>query len=67
MSNFITFSQICQKYNKTGSQVRYAIQQGRLKAIKIGWQWFFDKNELPKTWPESPRTTKRMKRGKTIG
>lgn len=62
----ISLSQVCEKYNKTEVQVRYAIKQGRLKAYKVGWQWCFNVADLPRTWPETPRTVKRLKRGKTI-
>lgn len=62
----ITISQVCERYSKTMTQVRYAIQQGRLKAVKIGWQWVFNEEELPQQWPETPRVIKRQKRGERI-
>ena len=62
----MSLQQVCKRYNKTEVQVRYAIKQGRLKAHKAGWQWYFHSKDLPAEWPETPRTLKRLKRGKTI-
>ena len=62
----VSLPQVCQRYHKTEAQVRYAIKQGRLKATQVGWQWCFNLSELPEIWPETPRTLKRLKRGKTI-
>ena len=63
MLEIISLSEVAKKYNKTEAQVRYAISQNRLKAIKIGWQWCFVSDELPKSWPETPRAYKRKLRG----
>lgn len=63
MSEIISLSEVAKKYNKTGAQVRYAISQDRLKAIKVGWQWCFKSEDLPESWPETPRAYKRKLRG----
>lgn len=59
---FYTLPQVAEKYGKTPAQVRYAVEQGRLNGLKIGWQWTFMTDELPDTWPETPRTSKRLER-----
>lgn len=61
--NFLTLRQVMKKYGKTYTQVRYATETGRLRAVKMGWQWFFQEDELPESWPEAPR---KQLRGKSI-
>lgn len=51
MEKYIPISEVAKKYNKTTTQVRYAISQGRLKGIKIGWCWFCNSDCLPEKWP----------------
>lgn len=49
--NLIPIKEVARRYDKTLCQVRYAIHQGRLSGIKIGWCWFCEENKLPKFWP----------------
>ena len=51
----LSIKQVAEKYNKTPTQVRYAISQGRLKCSKIGWIWYIDEEDLPDKWPMTPR------------
>jgi hypothetical protein len=58
---FLTLPEVAEKYGKTPAQVRYAVEQSRLRGVKMGWQWFFILTELPDSWPETPRKIKRLK------
>ena len=31
-----------------------ACQTGQLPARKLGWQWFIEPSDLPKSWPPKP-------------
>ena len=31
-----------------------ACQTGQLPARKLGWQWFIEPSDLPKSWPPRP-------------
>lgn len=58
MSNYIQFREVMKKYKKTYSQVKYAVETGRLEAEKIGWVWIFDVGKLPSEWPQPPKLLK---------
>ncbi len=53
---FVSLKHVCAIYDKTATQVRYAVAKGRLKAEKHGgWELRFRVADLPSQWPESPR------------
>ena len=41
---------VANHYGKTERQIRYAIQAGMLKPIKIGFGLGFEKDKLPASW-----------------
>ncbi|MCU7521956.1 MAG: helix-turn-helix domain-containing protein [Ignavibacteria bacterium] len=55
---YLTLNEVMALYNKTYTQIRYAAETKRLTAIKVGWQWLFPKDKLPKDWPDAPRIAK---------
>jgi hypothetical protein len=61
--HLLTIKQVAKKYGKSEAQVRYAILQGRLKYVKIGWMCFCPLEELPNDWPMSPRQLKKSQKG----
>ena len=62
MERLIPINEVAERYDKTVPQVRYAITQRRLLGTKLGWCWFFNEDELPEAWPETPRVEKRKGR-----
>jgi len=53
MSNsLLTVRQVALRYPKvTTRQVLYAINHGKLRAFKTGWQWFVLEEDLPQNFP----------------
>ena len=58
---YISLKHVCALYDKTPTQVRYAVETGRLFAEKAdgGWEWKFPVSHLPSEWPEAPRNLRR--------
>jgi hypothetical protein len=50
---FITARQVMKRYGKTYHQLMYAVRTGKLHGEKLEdtWQWIFDEELLPPTWP----------------
>jgi hypothetical protein len=59
MKKVLTIREVMRKYDKTYTQVLYAVSTGRLVAIKVGWIWLFPPDKLPNTWPEPNRKHKK--------
>lgn len=51
----LPINEIAERYGKTVSQVRYAIDQGRIPCTKVGWSWVVNDEDLPDKWPMTPR------------
>jgi hypothetical protein len=48
----MTIHEVMEKYEPhlTYNQVMYAIMTKKIKATKLGWQWFVEEESLPKNW-----------------
>lgn len=50
----LTTAEAAQRLGKSKEVVLKACQTGQLPAKKLGWQWFIDPADLPKSWPPAP-------------
>jgi hypothetical protein len=62
----LSISEVAERYSKTEAQIRYAVKQERLRSVKLGWQLFFKREELPNEWPITPREKLKQKRGNKL-
>lgn len=47
---YLTVSQVAERYQKKPHQIRYAIKTGVVKAIKPNWEVFILTESIPETW-----------------
>jgi excisionase family DNA binding protein len=46
LTNYLSVTDIVRLTGMRESKIRYYISRGKLKAVKIGWQWFVKKDDL---------------------
>lgn len=51
----LSTKEVAKHYGKTDREVRYAIQKGMLKPIKIGHGLAFEQSSLPEEWSIRPK------------
>jgi excisionase family DNA binding protein len=47
----MTTTDVANRYDVPTRIVLRMIREGRLKAMKLGWQWVILESDLPETWP----------------
>jgi excisionase family DNA binding protein len=45
-TNYLSLTDMVRLTGIRESKIRYYIQKGKLKATKIGWQWFIEKSSV---------------------
>lgn len=51
LSGLMTTTDVANRYDVPTRIVLRMIREGRLKAMKLGWQWVILESDLPETWP----------------
>ena len=51
LDQWLTTQQVADHFDIHPRVVLRMIREGRLQAVKFGWQWVVHRSQLPATWP----------------